>query len=64
MLLTKNKIRRARQRKRNILQEMNTNNDEALHSLYFDGRKDFTIKNVLKGSKWCRQRVVEEHILE
>ena len=61
-VVDKNKIRRARHRKRKILQGMDTNTDEALHSLYFDGRKDYTIKNVLKGGKWYRQKVVEEHI--
>jgi hypothetical protein len=61
-VVDKNKIRRARQRKRRILQEVAVSNDEQLRSLYFDGRKDHTIKNTLKGSKWYRQKAVEEHI--
>jgi hypothetical protein len=61
-VVDKNKIRRARQRKRKILQDTETYNAEALHSLYFDGRKDHTTTNVMKGSKWYKQRVVEEHL--
>ena len=47
-----NKIRRAWQRKRKSIQEMNANNDEALNRLYSDCRKDPTLKNVPKGSNW------------
>ena len=33
-----------------------------MHSLFFDGRKDHTIINIQKGSKWYRQKVLQEHI--
>lgn len=62
-VVDRNKIRRARQRKRNLLQKMNKDNREnLLQTLYFDGRKDHTMTNVQKGSKWYRKNVVEEHL--
>jgi hypothetical protein len=30
--------------------------------LYFDGRKDQTIINTRKGSRWYRSKIVEEHL--
>jgi hypothetical protein len=61
-VVDRNKVRRARQRKRNNLQQNNKESQDVLHSLFFDGRKDHTITNVQKGSKWYRMNVVEEHI--
>lgn len=61
-VIDKSKIRRERMRKRNILQDMQASEGGDLRSLYFDGRKDVTITNVRKGSKWYKQNAVEEHI--
>ena len=61
-VVDRNKVRRARHRKRSNLQQMNKESQDVLHSLFFDGRKDHTIMNVQKGSKWYRKNVVEEHI--
>ena len=41
---------------------MNEKSQIALHSLDFDGRKDHTLNNIQKGSKWYQKNVVEEHI--
>ena len=61
-VIDKNKIRRERMRKRNILQDMQASDGGGLHSIYFDGRKDVTVTNVRKGSKWYKENHVEEHI--
>lgn len=60
-VVDRNKIRRARQKKRRELQMLVEDSNE-LQSLYFDGRKDHTITNMLKGSKWYKQKVLEEHL--
>jgi hypothetical protein len=60
-VVDRNKVRRARQKKRIELQMLAGESNE-LQSLYFDGRKDHTLTNTQKGSKWYRKKVYEEHI--
>jgi len=59
-VVDRNKVRRSRHKKRLELQE--SENYQALRSLYFDGRKDQTITNVSKGTRWHRKKIVEEHL--
>lgn len=59
-IIDKSKLRRERQKLRDTLLQKETNLQ--LPALYFDGRKDKTLKVVTKGGKRYRKVVVEEHI--
>lgn len=60
-VIDRNKVRRSRQTKRTAAQKIG-HEGEFLRSLYFDGRKDQTIINTRKGSRWYRSKIVEEHL--
>ena len=55
----RNKIRRARQKKRSSLKDKGPS---TARGIYFDGRKDLTLKEEKKGEKCYRKKVLEEHI--
>jgi hypothetical protein len=57
----KNKIRRERKRKRKELQCKGK--PEELQALFFDGRKDKTLADQIKGNKKHRTTVIEEHVV-
>ena len=59
-IIDRSKIRRERKRKRCELQP--TQESKVVRGIYFDGRKDTTLKNVREGSKYYRRTVKEEHI--
>lgn len=54
------KIRRERKRKRSELKP--SHDSTIVRGIYFDGRKDKTLKNIKDGSKFYRQTTMEEHI--
>jgi len=60
-VIDRSKIRRARKKVRTNLQHR-IHSDNSLKSIYFDGRKDKTMVNIKKGSKYYRQSIVEEHL--
>lgn len=55
------KVRRQREKNRKKLQKRDMENTELLQGLYFDGRKDVTIKIEKKAEKSYRKTVKEEH---
>lgn len=59
-VIDKSKIRRERKKTRNELLQKQCNQN--MPAIYFDGRKDKTLKIVSKGNKKYRKVVVEEHI--
>lgn len=62
-VIDRSKIRRERKKKRHIVQLAEEDDNSALHSLYFDGRKDRTIGSVKSSTKeFHRKTIVEEHI--
>lgn len=62
-VIDRSKIRRARKRQRNALQTSGTLETQYPQSVYFDGRKDRTLKMEKRGNKYYRASVVEEHIV-
>jgi hypothetical protein len=59
-IIDKSRLRRARQKLRSeVLSEEKI---DGIPALYFDGRKDKTLKIVSKGRKKYRQTIIEEHI--
>lgn len=62
-VIDRSKIRRARKRQRNLLQINEKRETRYLQSVYFDGRKDRTMKMERRGKKYYRVNVVEEHIV-
>lgn len=61
-VIDRNKLRRARKRCRSELQAADIV-EEPLQSIYFDGRKDKTIKHDIIDSKMYKKTVTEEHIV-
>lgn len=59
-IIDRSKIRRARKRKRS---EYQGGNKEVITGLYFDGRKDSTITQEMRGNRLHRKTVIEEHIV-
>lgn len=59
VVIDKSKLRRERRKTRDDLMQ---NQAPTLPALYFDGRKDKTLKIVTKGTKRYRQVVIEEHV--
>lgn len=60
IVIDKNKVRRQRRKARTELQQSQTQNE--LRGLFFDGRKDQTLTNKKEGRTFYRKTVVEEHI--
>ena len=52
LVIDKSKIRRERNKLRTQLQMNSTRNGIDVSSIYFDGRKDNTLKKIKDGDKW------------
>lgn len=59
-VVDRNKIRRARQKMRSS--SINQREHKAITGIYFDGRKDLTLTQEMKGGKYYRKKIMEEHI--
>ena len=59
-VVDRNKIRRARQKNRSST--VNEREPKPIKAIYFDGRKDLTLIQEMKGGKYYRKKVMEEHI--
>ncbi|ESN96201.1 hypothetical protein HELRODRAFT_163242 [Helobdella robusta] len=62
-IVDRSKIRRERTKRRAHLQNKSFNEFTAVRGLYFDGRKDKTIQQDKKGTKYYRSTVTEEHVV-
>lgn len=60
-VIDRHKIRRERKKLRTSLQKVES--VPSLQSVYFDGRKDKTLKNEKIGRKFYKRSIVEEHIV-
>ena len=60
-VIDRNKVRRARKRARSSLRE-ESNSDDRIESIYFDGRKDVTKVTETVQSKRYEKCVTEEHV--
>ena len=56
------KLRRERASSRMSFSAQIDDNIPDIQTLYFDGRKDKTLKLEKKGSRWYRKLITEEHI--
>ncbi|CAH0551078.1 unnamed protein product [Brassicogethes aeneus] len=61
-VVDKNKVRRSRQKIRTELQANDDFQNKPLKGLYFDGRKDNTLRQEKVGNKYYRKTVKEEHL--
>ncbi|CAG9826869.1 unnamed protein product [Diabrotica balteata] len=61
-VIDKNKVRRARQKNRNILSNEFQSTNKPIKSIYFDGRKDKTLVQEKKGERYHKRTIAEEHV--
>jgi hypothetical protein len=61
-VIDRSKLRRERQKVREALRAESVNSSVAVCGLYFDGRKDKTLRQEEAGGKLHRRSVVEEHV--
>jgi len=62
LVIDRNKIRREKEKKRHSVQTLNNQNRKLVQGLYFDGRKDKTIKLTNCDGKSCCKTEIEEHV--
>lgn len=62
LVVDRSKLRRTRRKHRDFLNEKQTTECQTVVGLYFDGRKDATLKQIEVGGKLIKKTVQEEHI--
>lgn len=62
LVIDRSKVRRSRQKHRRFLNELQSTEYPAVIGIYFDGRKDQTLKEIDFGGKRVKKTVQEEHI--